>query len=81
MTHHFSNPWAEEVNGTVIGAFTTPYEFWADEPRQEYQTKRGTPKRRVCAGHFENDDQAIAFVKERFPYDFKRGLEMRVFDV
>ena len=70
----------ESVNGTVIGAITWPYEFWIEEPREEYQTKRGTPGRRVDKGLFTNDDQAIAWFKENYPKEFKYGVEMRCFD-
>jgi len=55
--------WYEEnVNGTIIGAQTSPYEFWS---------KDGT--RKIWKGHFENDESAIADFKERFPAEFKEA--------
>jgi len=71
----------EEVNGTIIGDILRPYQFWAKEPRTEYQTKRGTPLRLVYKGFFANDDQAIGFFRDNFPEDFKAGVEMRVFSL
>lgn len=77
-----NDPFHEETNATIIiGACRSPYEFWVDEPREEYQTKRGIPKRRLDKQWFENDTQAIEWLKENYPAEFKQGVEMRVFEV
>jgi len=71
----------EEVRGTIIGDITFPYEFWVDEPRQEYQTKRGIPKRKIDHGHFRNDDEAKDWFKKHYPEEFKKHvIELRCFD-
>lgn len=59
--------WAEEVNGTVVGTFTWPYEFWAGG-------------RRIAKGLFENDERAVAWFRKNYPEQFKIGVEMRVFE-
>ena len=69
MPHVTGSSMIEEVEGRVIGAFTYPFEFW---------TRDG--KRQVARGHFENDSQAEAWVKEHKPDEYKAGLEMRRFD-
>lgn len=73
-----TNPFTEVVSGTIIGRYTYPYEFWINEDRWEYVDKDG--KRRVAKGNFENDTQAIAWFKENYPTEFKKGVEMRVWD-
>lgn len=63
-------PWyEEEVNGTIIGGYSWPYEFW---------TRDG--KDRIARGHFESDEEAVAWFQEKYPAEFKVGAEMRVFD-
>ena len=76
----FHDPFAESVNGIIIGGDARPYEFWIDEPRPEYQHKRGIPKRRVAAKWFLNDEDAIEWFRENYPSEFKHGVEMRVWD-
>jgi len=80
MTDLFHDPMVESVNGIVIGQMLVPYEFWIDEPRPEYQNRRGVPKRRVAKNSFENDEQAIEWLKENYPNEYKHGVEMRVWD-
>ena len=58
----------EQVNGIIIGGDTQPYEFWSKDGKE-----------RIDRGHFENDETAIAWFKERYPEWFQRGVEMRVF--
>lgn len=70
----------DDVNGVVIGPVLTRYEFWIKETREEYQTKRGIPERLLAKAHFENDEEAVAWLKSSFPAEFKQGVEMRVFD-
>jgi len=66
----YIRPWyEEEVNGTVIGGFDVPYEFW---------TRDGM--HRLAKGHFETDAEAVAWFQEKYPAEFKAGAEMRVFD-
>lgn len=66
----------EEVNGTVIGGFTRPYQFWTAKPDQV------TGKRRKLGeGHFEDDAEAEGWIKQRYPAEYARGIEMRCFDV
>lgn len=61
----------EEVRGTIVGRYTRPYQFWTkDEPNGQ---------RCIARGHFENDDEAVAWFKESHPDWFKRGVEMRVY--
>ncbi len=62
-------PWVEEVNGTVIGDFTYPYQFWTTDG-----------KRKICQGHFANDDEAVAWFKKNYPDNFKAGADMRCYD-
>lgn len=66
---------ADFVRGTIIGPITVPYEFWiVDEIA-------GQPfDRRLDRGFFEDDDQAEAWVKEHYPAEYAKGIEMRVFD-
>jgi hypothetical protein len=59
----------ENVNGIIIGDVTFPYEFW---------TKDG--KERIDRNFFVDDDDAVAWFKERHPEQFAAGVEMRVFD-
>jgi hypothetical protein len=73
-----TSPFTEVVNGTIIGTYTYPYEFWIEEKRWEYVDKGG--KRRVAKGNFENDTLAITWFKENYPVEFKQGVEMRVWD-
>lgn len=68
----------ESVDGIIIGQMLVPYEFWIDEPRLEYVTRRG--KRRIAKNCFENDEEAVAWFKENYPVEYKRGVEMRVWD-
>jgi len=75
-----NKPTYEEVNGTIIGGDVWRYEFWIEEPRGEYQHKRGIPKRRIDSGYFENDEQAHAWVAKHYPAEYKQGIEMRCFD-
>lgn len=63
------DPWAEVVNGIVVGRFTWPYEFW---------TRDG--KTRIAGCSFENDEQAVTWFRENYPAQFAAGVEMRVFD-
>jgi hypothetical protein len=72
--------YTDDVNGIIIGEVQFPYEFWIDEPRPEYQDKRGIPKRRVTAKWFENDEQAVGWFKAHYPAEYKHGVEMRVWD-
>lgn len=66
--------YTDDVNGTVIGGFSHPYEFWIDEP---YPL---CCKRKVASNWFEDDEEAIAWFKENYPDEYKRGVEMRVWD-
>jgi hypothetical protein len=75
MANFGRSPFDEDVNGTIIGPVTFPYEFWETEPKW-YCTKPC----RIARRSFENDEQAIAWFKENYPADFKEGAEMRVFD-
>jgi hypothetical protein len=61
--------YTDDVNGCVIGAVTFPYEFW---------TLDG--KRRIDRGFFENDSEAEAWIKEKYPAEYKQGIDMRCFD-
>jgi len=70
--------YTDDVNGTIIGGLSVPYEFWIDEPRPEWVTRNG--KRRVAKGYFENDEQAIGWLKEHCHAEFAAGCEMRVWD-
>lgn len=36
---------------------------------------------KIAKGHFENDDQAEEWFKENYPDWYKKGVEMRCFDV
>jgi hypothetical protein len=70
----------EEVRGTIIGPVTRPYEFWS-LPKHSEVYFLGTGKVKCIARNFfENDDEAIAWVKEHHPEAFRLGLEMRVFE-
>jgi len=62
----------EDVNGTIIGAVTWPYEFWT--------TGEEHGNWRIDCNYFENDEDAVAWFKEKYPDWFKRGVEMRVFE-
>lgn len=73
-----TSPFTEVVSGTIIGAYTYPYEFWIKEDRWEYVDKDG--KRRVAKGNFENDTKAVEWFKANYPAEFKQGVEMRVWD-
>lgn len=65
----YIRPWYEEVNGTIIGGFDVPYEFW---------TRDGMS--RVAKWHFETDAEAVAWFRVNYPAEFKAGVEMRVFN-
>jgi hypothetical protein len=60
--------YTDDVNGYVIGACLTPYEFWQDG-------------RRIERGHFETDAEAEAYCKEHLAEAYKTGIEMRAFGV
>lgn len=63
------------TRGEIIGEITRPYQFWTNPT--EFQ-----PARCLAKGWFENDEQAIAFIKEKFPEMFPTpGCEMRRYDL
>ena len=64
----------EDVNGQVIGAFTYPYEFWTLAKNEPDGIAR-----KIAKGHFQNDQEAEEWFKEKFPQHFKTMVEMRVF--
>ncbi|MHC1733424.1 MAG: hypothetical protein AB9888_15505 [Bacteroidales bacterium] len=56
-----NNPYkfTDEVSGTIIGQVTFPYEFWTkNEPYGNHVIDKGI---------FENDEEAIAWFKEKYP--------------
>lgn len=59
----------EQVDGTIIGEFTYPFEFW---------TRDG--KRQIASGFFANDDEAIEHFKSHYPDWFRQGVEMRRYE-
>ena len=59
----------ESVNGTIIGDVTFPYQFWTEDGNWK-----------IDSGFFENDEAAIEWFKNKYPAEFKAGVEMRVFD-
>jgi hypothetical protein len=58
--------YTDDVNGTVIGACLSPYEFWQGG-------------RRIGRGHFETDADAEAYCKEHLAEAYRAGIEMRAF--
>lgn len=62
----------EDVNGTIIGDVTFPYQFWT--VGEEFGTHC------IYKSYFTDDDAAVAWFKEHYPAEFARGVEMRVFD-
>ena len=64
--------YTDDVNGVVIGDITFPYEFWTiHEPFGQH---------RIDRNFFQNDEEAIAWFKEKYPDYFKQGIEMRVYE-
>ena len=62
------NRWGyDDVNGIVVGAMTTKYEFWKDGNF-------------IARNHFENQEEAVNWFKNRYPVSFESGVEMRIFD-
>ena len=59
----------EEVNGTVIGSVDTKrhYSFHCN----------GNP---FDSGNFENDDEAIEYIKHKWPAKYSAGVEMRCYN-
>lgn len=74
MTYYIGE---EEVNGTIIGDITYPYEFWVKE-EVTYQFE--PVSRRVDKGSFKNDEEAITWFKANYPKESANGFEIRVFD-
>lgn len=70
----------EEVTGTIIGPIMRPYQFFSLPAHALLYGMDKGKVTRIAAGHFENDEQAAAWFKEKYPVEFKRGVEMRVFD-
>ena len=58
----------EVVNGIVIGPFYNRYGFFRDG-KQILEFK-----------NFENDEQAVEWIKLNHPKEFKKGLEMRCYE-
>ena len=67
----------DDVNGTIIGPFTNPYEFWYTFPQGHVLAGMTT---RLDRGFFETDEEAKEWVKEHYPEEYRHGIEMRVFD-
>jgi hypothetical protein len=61
----------EDVNGTIIGDVTFPYEFWT--VGQEFGQNC------IDKGFFPGDDEAVEWFKDKYPEWFRRGVEMRVY--
>ena len=67
--------WTDDVRGIIIGGDDRRYEFWTEE-RIPWQ---GIFPEMICRGSFPNDEEAIAWFKEKYPDHFRRGAEMRVY--
>jgi len=63
----------ESVRGIIIGDVTFPYQFWTEPDEFGFQQP-------VAKGFFVNDEEAIAWIKAKYPDAFAAGLEMRVFE-
>ncbi len=57
----------DDVRGKIIGGDNAPYEFWNDEGR-------------FARGHFDNDDEAVEYIRDHYPEKYNAGFEMRVFE-
>ncbi len=64
-----SDPFVEEVRGTVIGPLTTHFEFWnADNSRF------------ISKIDEETEELAISWFKTQYPLEYKQGVRLRVFE-
>jgi hypothetical protein len=69
--------YTDDVRGIIIGGFTFPYEFWTE--KKPWGCGIDIPIK-IDKRHFSNDEDAIEWFKEKYPEEFKAGVEMRVFD-
>jgi hypothetical protein len=58
----------EEVRGVVIGAVTSPYEFWS----KDYSLQ-------IAKGSFESDSDAVDWFRASHPAWYSQGVEMRAY--
>ena len=63
------DPFAEEVNGIVVGEILTRFEFWTTD-----NTKL------IARYSCENQDEAIQKFKEERPDRFAAGATLRIYD-
>lgn len=63
------NGW-DDVNGFIVGGDDNEY-------KQYYTFHREQDKTCIGSGNFCNDKEAEDFVKNRWPEEYKKGVEMR----
>ncbi len=71
--------YTDDVRGIIIGGFTFPYEFWT-EKKPLGSCGIDILSVKIDKRHFLNDEDAVEWFKEKYPEEFKAGVEMRVFD-
>jgi len=70
----------EVVRGTIIGGEGWYYEFWQTKDHPECKPPFCFKPGRIDRGHFANDEEAEAYVKQYHPTEYRFGVEMRCFD-
>lgn len=68
--------YTESVNGFIIGGDYKHYEFWAEEGKVYPGQHTGC----IVKDEFDNDKEAIAWFKEKYPKCFALGVEIRCYD-